>query len=116
MVRRSDTPRLGSPRLTVNMESFADDDWLSFITSCNDPKVNIIKCGYCGTWLRNLAAHIRINHRRNRQFGFSFPGLNSQRRVFTNKETFGASIMNKRSIWVSKPQSRAKLMLTTYNK
>ena len=36
--------------------------------------------------------------------------------MLAEKKTFEANIMNKRSIWVSKPQSRAKLMLTTYNK
>ena len=115
MVRRSSTPRLGNPRHTLNMESLTDDDWLSLITSCDEPKVNLIRCWYCGIWSRNLAAHIKINHRKNRQFGLGFSGLNSQRRMFADKETFEANIMSKRSIWVSKPQSRAKLMLTTYN-
>ena len=104
LVRRSDTPRQGSPRLKIDKDSFADDDWLNLITSFNDPKVNMIQCGYCGIMSRNLVVHIRINYRRNRPFKFSFSGLNSQRRMFTNRETFGASIKNKPGIWVSKPE------------
>ena len=74
LVRRSDTPRQGSLRLTIDKESFADDDWLNLITSFNDPKVNLIQCGYCGIKSRNLAVHIKLKHRRNKPGGQDFRG------------------------------------------
>ena len=36
---------------------------------------------------RNLVVHIRMNHKRNRPFEFSFRGLNSEEKMFTNKES-----------------------------
>ena len=64
MMRRSNTPGLRSPRLTLNMEGWDNDDWLSLITSCNNPELNVSRCLYCGKWPRNLVAHIRLNHKK----------------------------------------------------
>ena len=112
LVRRSDTPKQVNPMVTIYRESFADKEWLDLITSFHDPKVNMIKCSYCGLISRNLAVHIRMNHKRSRPFEFSFSGLNSQEKMFTNSEAFEASLRHKKSVWVKR--SISNLMLTTY--
>ena len=98
--------------VTIDRGSLADDALLDLIMSFHDPKVNMIKCGYCGLMSRNLTVHIRMNHKRSRPFKFSFSGLSSQEKMFTNRETFKASIRHKKSVWVKR--SNSKLMLTTY--
>ena len=61
----------------------------------------------------NIAAHMKIVHKKHRRFSVGFYGLNQQIRLFTNKEAFKVNIKKRRSIWVHK--LRANLMLTTYN-
>ena len=68
LVRSSDTPKQGNRIVTIDKGSLTDDKLLDLITSFHEPKVNMIKCGYCGLMSRNFVVHIRMNHKRSRPF------------------------------------------------
>ena len=93
------------------MENLTNNDWLGFITSFDDPKVNLIKCWIYGMLSRNIAAHIKIIHKKQRRFRVGFSGLNQQIRMFTDKEAFKTNIMKRHSIWVHKPRATRRWRL-----
>ena len=109
LVRTDDAPDQDNPMVTIDRGRLADDKLLDLITSFHEPKVNLIKCGYCGIMSRNLTVHVKLNHKKNKSFGFGFSGLGSQEKNVISSETFEAGIRHKKSVWVRRAKSRLEL-------
>ena len=112
LVRVEDAPNHDNLKGTTGEGGITDDNLLDLIMSFNDPKINLIKCGYCGLMARNLAVHVRLNHKMNKSFGFGFSGLSLRERNAISSKTFEAGIRHKRSVWIRRANSR--LELSTY--
>ena len=112
LVRMEDDPDQDNPKDTTGDGGITDDNLLNLIMSFNDPMTNLVKCGHCGTMARNLAVHVRLNHKMNKSFRFGFSGLSLRERNAINSKTFEAGIHHKRSVWIRRANSR--LELSTY--
>ena len=88
----------------------ADEELLELVTSFHEPKIALEKCGYCGIMARNLAVHVKLNHKKRKSIGFS--GLGSQEKSVVRREAVEAGARHKKSVWIRRGKSR--LELTNY--
>ena len=107
LVRTDGASKQESSMVTIDREKLVDDEILDLITSFHKPKVNLIKCGYCGIMSRNLPVHVKLNYKKSKLIGFS--GLGSQGKSFISSEAFQAGIRHKKSVWVRRAKSRLEL-------
>ena len=56
---------------------------------------------------RNLAVHVKLNHKKRKSIGFS--GLGSQEKSVVRSEAVEAGICHKKSVWVRRAKSRLEL-------